>query len=155
MDSKLAIKRSENELKLARIIFTLSEKPKVQQEIFDINDPDTYYSATISHAYYSIFYAARAYLLTKGIKTVPPEEHRQAYESFKTFVENGELDVELLKIYQQAIIRADLLLGIFKQEKQKRGIFTYRTLPQANKTPAQESIDHATTFYKHISNILN
>jgi len=64
----LLIHRAENEIKLAGMIFTLSEKPSIQRETFLINEPETYYSAVISHCYYSIFYAAKAYLLTKGIR---------------------------------------------------------------------------------------
>jgi len=66
MASSLHMKRSENELKLARIIFTMSEQTRIQTDTFDVKDPETYYSAVISHAYYCIFYAAKAYLLTKG-----------------------------------------------------------------------------------------
>ena len=151
MDLKLYIHRSENELKLADIIFTLSEKQKIQTDVFDIKDPETYYSATITHCYYSIFYAAKAYLLKKGIKVTAPEEHKKTFEEFKKFVDSGELDVELLKIYHEALIRAELLLGIFKEEKKKKGEFTYRTIPQANKSPAKQSIDHAKIFFKHIN----
>ncbi|PIU29861.1 hypothetical protein COT07_03765 [Candidatus Woesearchaeota archaeon CG07_land_8_20_14_0_80_44_23] len=150
MDLNLYINRAENEIKLAEIIFTLSEKPKIQTDIFDIRDPETYFSAVISHSYYSIFYAAKAYLLKKGIEISAPEEHKKAFNEFKKFVESGELDVELLRIYQQALVRAELLLGIFKEEKNKRGEFTYRTLPQANMEPAKESIKHAKTFFKNM-----
>jgi uncharacterized protein (UPF0332 family) len=151
MDLNLYINRAENEIKLSEIIFTLSEKPKIQTDIFDIRDPETYFSAVISHSYYSIFYAAKAYLLKKGIRISAPEEHKKAFSEFKKFVESGELDVELLRIYQQALVRADFLLGIFKEEKRKRGEFTYRTLPQANIAPAKESIKHAKTFFKNMT----
>jgi len=154
MDSRLCIERAENELKLAGIIFTISEKLQIQTDAFDIKDPETYYSSVIAHCYYCIFYSAKAYLLTKGIRVIAPEEHKKAYEEFKKFVDSGKLDVELLRIYNEAIIRADALLGIFKEEKKKRGEFTYRTLPQANKEPAKESIAHAKTFFGHINIIL-
>lgn len=150
MDSTLLIHRAENEIKLAGMIFTLSEKPALQSETFSINEPETYYSAVITHCYYSIFYGAKAFLLTRGMKVSAPEEHKKAYEAFKTFVDSGELDVALLRIYQEAVVQAEHLLGIFKQEKDKRGKYTYRTLPQANKDPAHESIVHATTFFKHM-----
>ena len=48
------------------------------------------------------------------------------------------------------LVRADELLQIFKNEKWKRGNFTYHTLPQANVEPAQESIQNATIFVKNI-----
>jgi len=154
MDSRLYIHRAENEIKLAGIIFAISEKPDMQREIFKINEPETYFSAAISHSYYSIFYGAKAYLAKKGIKISAPEEHKKAFDEFKKFVESGELDVELLKIYQEALVRAEYLLGIFKEEKGKRGEFTYRTMPQANKEPAKESIERAKTFFRHIIAVL-
>ncbi len=108
----------------------------------------------ISHAYYCIFYAAKAYLAKKGVKTESPEEHRRTYEEFAKFVGRGIIDGELLKIYKKIMMRADTLLLIFKNEKKKRGDFTYQKLPQANKEPAEESIGNAKTFYKHIFNII-
>jgi len=153
MDSSLYIHRAENEIKLAEMIFVISEKPNIQKDIFEIKDPETYYSAVIAHSYYSIFYSAKAYLTKKGITVSAPEEHKKAFEEFKNFVDKGIIDVELLKIYQQALVRADYLLGIFKEEKSKRGRFTYRTMPQANKEPAKESIERAKTFFKHMNNL--
>jgi uncharacterized protein (UPF0332 family) len=153
MDSKLYIKRAENEIQLAQVIFTISEDLSIQTKTFQIKSPETYYSAVITHAYYTIFYCAKAYLTIKGIKIEAPKEHKKTYEAFKKYVESGELDVELLKIYNEALIRAEVLLGIFKEEKKKRGEFTYRTLPQANREPAKKSIEHAQTFFKHIHNL--
>lgn len=155
MDSKLYIHRAENEIKLAGIIFLISEELVIQKETFKIKEPETYFSAVIAHSYYSIFYGAKAYLAKKGIEVSTPEEHKKAFDEFKKFVESGELGVELLRIYQEAIVRAEYLLGIFKKEKKKRGEFTYRIMPQANKEPAKESVEHAKTFYKHVFAILN
>lgn len=52
------------------------------------------------------------------------------------------------------VIRAEELLGIFSIEKRKRGEFTYQKLPQANKEPAEESLDNASSFFKNINNVL-
>jgi hypothetical protein len=62
----------------------------------------------------------------------------------------GVVDVELLRIYERLLVRADTLLNIFEVEKGKRGKFTYRTLPQANREPAKESADNAQTFFRHV-----
>ncbi len=148
------IHRAENEIKLAEIIFTISEKPSLQRETFKVNEPETYFSAAIAHSYYSIFYGAKAYLAKKEVKVTAPEEHKKAFDEFKKFVESGELDVELLIIYQEAIVRAEHLLGIFKEERKKRGNYTYRTIPMANKEPAKESIENAKTFFKHMIALL-
>lgn len=155
MDSKfkLYLKRAQNELNLARIIMKLSIKKDIQIDVFEIEEEDTYFSSAISHAYYCIFYGAKAYLSMKGIKTEPPEEHKKTFEEFKRFVEKGIIDVELLKIYEEMLIKADTLLHIFRYEKGKRGKFTYRKLPQANQEPAQESLDNAKKFFKHIHHL--
>jgi uncharacterized protein (UPF0332 family) len=150
----LYIHRAENEIKLAEIIFVISEEPAIQKETFKIKEPETYFGAVITHSYYSIFYGAKAYLAKKGIEVSAPEEHKKAFDEFRKFVESGELDVELLRIYQEALVRAEYLLGIFKEEKKKRGEFTYRTMPQANKEPAKESVEHAKTFFKNMNNLI-
>ena len=67
MDSKLYIHRAENEIKLAEIIFTISEEPSIQKETFKIKDPETYFSAVIAHSYYSIFYSAKRICLQKRL----------------------------------------------------------------------------------------
>jgi uncharacterized protein (UPF0332 family) len=154
MDSKykIYIKRARNEINLSKMIMQISEDDKIQKEIFEM-PKDTYYSSVISHAYYSIFYMAKAYLITKDIATQPPEEHRKTYEEFKKLVEKGVVDIQLLNIYQQLITRADTLLKIFQIEKIKRGKFTYKTLPQANIGPARSSVRNAEIFFKHINSL--
>ena len=89
----------------------------------------TFYSAVISHAYYCIFYSAKAYLLKKGIKINAPEEHRKTYEAFKELTDKGELDVELLKFYEKMLVKADTLLGIFRIEKKTRRFHLSETSP--------------------------
>ena len=153
-ESKLYIQRAQNEINLSKMILKISEDDNIQRDVFEM-PKDTYYSAVISHAYYSIFYMTKAYLLKKGIKVHAPEEHRKAYEEFKKLVEQGLVDVELLKIYQQLMMRADTLLEIFQTEKSKRGKFTYKKLPQANVEPARESLKNAETFFKHVNELCN
>lgn len=152
MDSMVSIylQRSLNEVAVARLLLVVSDNLTKKQE-FQIEEDMTFYSSVISHSYYAIFYAAKAILLTRGIKTETPDIHKKTYEAFDiTFVQTGILDMELLKIYQKMIIRADELLQIFKDEKWKRGHFTYQTIPQANKEPAEQSIQNALTFIKNI-----
>lgn len=153
MNPKLYLERAENELELAKIIFKLTTEKNIQKEIFAVDTPLTFFSSVISHSYYCIFYGAKTYLLTKGIKTEPPEEHKKTFKEFKKLVEQGIIDVELLKIYERIMVRADTLLSIFHVEKGKRGKFTYREIPQANLEPAQESLDNAKDFFRHIYNL--
>ncbi len=156
MDSmaKIFFERAKNESRLASGLIIVSENLEIKR-LMGVNDSDTFYSASISHAYYSIFYAAKALLLTENVKTAMPEEHKKTYNEFKKiFVDSGKLDLELLKIYSELIVRADELLGIFKTEKGKRSDFTYKTIPQANKIPADESVENATKFLFHTTNYL-
>lgn len=91
MDSKLYIHRAENEIKLAGIIFAISEEPNIQKETFKVNDPETYYSAVIAHSYYSIFYGAKAYLVKKGIEVSAPEEHKKHSQNSKNLLKMENL----------------------------------------------------------------
>lgn len=154
LNYKLYLERADNEFKLAEIIFKVSDKKDLQKEAFDISEPETYFSSVITHCYYAIFYSAKAYLLKKGIKTKAPEEHKKTFEEFKRFVEKGIVDVELLKIYEEVLVKADTLLSIFSEEKYKRGKFTYHTLAQANYEPAKESLERAELFFKNIYNLM-
>lgn len=156
MDSlvNLYLQRAENERDLAKALLDISQDDKLKLTLNLIEDI-TFYSAVISHSYYCIFYCAKALLLTKNIKTDLPEVHKKTLDEFKKhFVDTGILDVELLKIYNSMIIRADELLELFKLEKQKRGKFTYQKLPQANMEPAKESVEHAFKFFKNINKII-
>ena len=155
LNFKLYLEKANNEIKLAEIVLFLSNNKNLQTEIFKIENPETYYSAVISHSYYCIFYSAKAFLYKNGIITESPEEHKKTYEEFKKFVDSGQIDVELLYIYKSMFIKAEELLGIFKREKSKRGEFTYQKLPQANLHPARESLENAETFFKNINLILN
>ncbi len=153
--ARLYMQRAENELVAAQVLFEISGNAQLQQAQFRLEKDFTFYSAVISHAYYCIFYSAKAILINDAIKTEPPEVHKKTIDAFERhFVKTGKLDVALLKIYKQMIVRADELLGIFAEEKRKRGTFTYQKLPQANKEPAKESLEHALFFFKHINRIL-
>ena len=149
------LERAENEIILSVSIKKLSDDNEAKK-LFNIEQQHTFYSAVISHAYYSIFYAAKAILLTKGIETSSPDVHKKTLCAFKEhFVDTGALDVTLLEIYKKLVVRADELLGIFKSEKKKRGDFTYSTLPQANQGPAEDSIRNAKIFVSNIRKVID
>lgn len=151
---KLYLERAENEFRLANAVFNLSEDEETKIKLMAYPG-DTFYSAVISHCYYAIFYCAKAILLTKNIETKAPEIHKKTLEEFKkNFVDSGILDGELFKIYNEAALRANELLGIFRDEKWKRGHFTYQTTAQANIKPAKESIDNAKKFITNIKEVI-
>ena len=156
MDSMVRIyeERADNELFAAKSLKKLSEDSDMK-ETFELPDKITFYSSVISHSYYSIFYAAKAILLTKGIRTGPPSVHKKTYDEFKSrFVDTGILDVKLLNIYKSMVVKADVLLGIFKEAKKDRGKFTYNTIAQANKEPAEDSIKKANIFVTNIGKVI-
>ncbi len=153
--AELYLQRAENELVAAQMLFDVSSNPILQKEQFKLEKEFTFYSTVIGHSYYSIFYSAKAILIKSGIKTDAPEVHKKTLEAFEKYlVSTGKLDMELLKIYQKMVVRADALLGIFSMEKRKRGEFTYQKLPQANKEPAKESLNNALFFFKNVNKIL-
>ncbi len=147
MDSevKLYLIRAQDEFFLSQKDMDLSTDLRIK-EFLGVEKDKTFFYSVISHAYYSIFFSAKAYLFFKGIITETPEEHRKTYEEFKKFVENGILNKELLEIYQDAIAKAETLLKIFFNEKRKRGFFVYNVKSEANLPYAQESIKKAKKF---------
>ena len=151
MDLKVEMftRRARTEIDSAVILFAASENKELKGK-FKVYEESTFYSGVISHSYYSIFYCAKAMLLTKNIETDAPEVHKKTLDKFKeVFIDTGLLDTKLLIIYQAMIVRAEALLEIYKAEKKKRGDFTYNTIAQANRYPAEESIKHAKEFFKH------
>jgi uncharacterized protein (UPF0332 family) len=158
MDSKaeMFVRRARTEIDSATILFeSSSDKSRIKEDL-KIDQDSTFYSGVISHAYYSIFYCAKAMLLTKGVETSDPFVHSKTYNAFKEiFIDTGVLDTSLLMIYKELIIRADVLLEIFKEEKRKRGDFTYNTIPQANRSPAETSIKNAKTFFRHCNSYIS
>ena len=156
MDSmvKVFLERADNEILAAESLKRLSEEINTKEE-FKLPSKITFYSSVISHSYYAIFYSAKAMLLTKKIKTSAPEVHKRTFDLFKTaLVDTGILDVKLLEIYKEIVIKADELLEIFREEKWKRGNFTYKTIPQANKEPAEDSLNNAKIFLSNISKVI-
>lgn len=155
MDSEvnLYLIRAEDEFLLAENDMKASIDLKIK-EILGLQKEKTFFHSVIAHAYYSIFYCAKAYLLSKGVKTEVPEEHKKTFNEFSKFVKNGILDKELLRIYENEMDKADSLLKIFKVEKKKRGIFTYNIKSEANIPYTKESIENAKKFVSIIKGIL-
>lgn len=141
----LYLKRAEEKVLLAKICFEISTRNEAKT-FLGIQQNQTFFNDIISLSYYSIFYSAKAYLLSKGVKTSPPEEHRKTYEEFAKFVEIGVLSKELLDIYENAAIEAETLLNIFFLGKRNRGKFTYNINANANLPFAKDSIENAKKF---------
>jgi len=146
---RLYLARAKNELDLADAVFRISGSNRLKEEL-KLDGNATFFSNAIGIAYYCIFYSAKAFLLSEGVLTGPPEEHRQTLREFGKLVESGKIDTELLEIYKSIAVRVDELLGIFALEKSKRKRFTYERLAQANIAPARESVQNAEKFLKNI-----
>ncbi len=80
-----------------------------------------------------------------------PNVHQKAFVQFKkAFIVTDLLDKHLLELYEDAKVKAQDLLHIMEEEKRNRGNFTYRTFPQTNKEPAEQSLSNARHFIRHI-----
>jgi len=151
---RLYLEKAENELALSEMLFRISISEELKS-IMKVNKNQTFFSAVISHSYYCIFYCSKAYLLSKNINPKSPSVHSKVYQEFRKFVESGVLDRELLRIYDDARIKAESLLNILFKESKKRSQFTYEKLPQANQQPALDSLENSKKFFKTIYNILH
>lgn len=150
----LHFSRASNELKQAESLFEISHNEKIKEQLALLPD-DTFYSGAISHSYYAIFFSTKALLLTQGLKTRSPNIHKATLDAFAYyFIINGKLDVQLLQLYKSTLVKADSLLGLLVQEKEKRGKFTYKQLPQSNRKPAEVSINNAKIFLRHIEKLI-
>jgi len=152
-ETELYLNRAQDEFLLAKKDMELSMDDSIKQRL-GIPADKTFFYSVISHAYYSIFYSAKAYLFLKGIKIYPPSEHKKTYIQFKEFVKKGFIDKELLKIYENELIKADDMLKILKTEKNKRGKFTYNIKSEANMPYAKESIENSRRFISFIKLII-
>lgn len=149
LKDEVLIERAEHEIAVSELLDKLSEDIP-ERAALNITSGTTFYSAVISHAYYAIFYSAKYYLLSKNV-TIPEQgQHNFVYQRFKKLVKTGELDKELLEIYEDAKVKAETLLLILEDEEEKRTEYTYKTYPQANKEPAEKSIENAKFFVAHI-----
>ncbi|OGJ19069.1 hypothetical protein A3K73_01995 [Candidatus Pacearchaeota archaeon RBG_13_36_9] len=156
MDSKVSLfmDRAQNSIFASQALKKISEDDSIKKT-FGFTKEDSFYSSVINHSYYAIFYAAKAYLLSRNIPLKSKQgQHQQVYFEFRKLVQGGEIEKELLRIYEENKLKAEVLLDILKSEKEKRTDFTYETIPQANKTPAEESLNNALTFISHIKRFL-
>jgi len=155
MDSEvnLLVNRAENELSISSLLKEVSENDDIKKD-FLIEPKFTFYSSVISHAYYSIFYSTKAYLISKRIELPKQGQHQAVYYKFKKLVKEGTINGEMLNIYEELKTRAETLLEIYEIEEQKRTEYTYMTIPQANKEPAENSLKNALFFVSHMKEMI-
>lgn len=156
MDSevKLLMQRADNTIISAKALNKLSDG---REEAISLQIPEgtIFYSLVISQSYYSIFYSAKAYLSFKGISLGSKQgQHQIAYFKFKNLVKKKVIDAELLKIYEEVKVKAEYLLEIMSEERDKRTRFTYEIHSEGNREPAQQSLDNAQFFLNHIKQFI-
>ncbi len=149
LKDKPLIERAEHEIATSELLYRLSEDSP-EKAALHVTLGNTFYSAVIGHAYYAIFYSAKYYLLSKNMSIPEQGQHSFVYQKFKKLAKTGELDKELLEIYEDAKVKAEMLLSILEDEEEKRTEYTYKTYPQANKEPAEKSIENVKFFVAHI-----
>ncbi|HLC53879.1 MAG TPA: HEPN domain-containing protein [Candidatus Nanoarchaeia archaeon] len=115
---------------------------------------ETFYSSAIAHAYYTIFYSARAYLMKKGLKLPEQGQHQAVYFAFRSLVRQGKIAAELLELYEDVKVKAEKLLEILEKEEENRTKFTYKTFAQANKEPANDSLNNAEIFLTEMKGLI-
>lgn len=145
--------RAENELILANANFSLSTEKEIKTKL-GISTNKTFFNNVISEGYYSIFYSAKAFLISLKIKTESPEEHRKTYEEFRKIVKSRKLDKKLAEIYEEESNKAETLLKIFFYEKRNRGRFTYNINANANEPFAERSIRNSKFFCSTIKQLI-
>lgn len=155
MDSEveLSSKRAENELIAAKALFSLSELVEAKK-LLKVSADETFYNSVIEHAYYSIFYCAKAYLMNKGIKFPEQGQHQAVYFAFRKLVREGKVAIELVELYKEVKIKAETLLEILEKVEENRTKFIYKTLAQANKEPADSSIKNAEIFLAQVKSLI-
>ena len=149
MDSevRLLLDRANNELLAAKALNKISEEDTLKRNLA-VPAQTTFYSSVISHAYYSIFYSARAALLSVGIVISAPFIHNKAYDKFKkAFVDSGKLDKHILEAYETMLIRAEDLLQIMKDEKIKKRQVYIQNIPSGKQRSCRRFNKQCNPFF--------
>jgi uncharacterized protein (UPF0332 family) len=153
VQSHLKWQKAVNDLALSQGLLKISTDEKLR-DVLGYSKEATFFDWVIVSSYYSIFHAAQSLLGIKQIK-ITGRLHRATLISFaKHYIINKELAEELFLIYEDAEKKANELLDIIEEEKQKRGLFQYHRLSRDNIEPAKESVENAKTFLEVIQKVL-
>lgn len=153
VQSHLKWQKAVNDLSLAEGLLKISTSIKIK-DILGYPNNATFFDWVIVCSYYSIFHATQALLGLKKIKIINRMHHATMISFARHYIINKELADELFFIYEDAENRAEELLEIFEEEKQKRGLFQYHRLSRNNLEPAEESINNAKIFLKSVQEVL-
>jgi len=154
VQSHLKWQKAVNDLALSQGLLKISTNEKIKDAL-GYSKETTFFDWVIVSSYYSIFHAAQALLGVKQIKITGRLHHATLISFAKHYIINNELAEELFLIYEDAEKKANKLLEIIEEEKQKRGLFQYHRLSKDNLGPAQESVENAKTFLETIQKVLS
>jgi len=110
-------------------------------------------------SYYAMYYIANAVLFKLGYKVGEKISHKVTADSLIALVRD-KLEESLLEEYEEmqkealAGIKADELMQAFDYEREKRGIFQYRTNESAKEAKAKTSLERAKEFVIEIKKLL-
>jgi len=144
----------------------LMSKAKFDKQVFDILEKNANESLSVAEllydgryswlwvivtSYYSMYYIANAVLFKMGYKVGEKISHKVTADSLIAIVRN-KLKESLIEEYEEmqkealAGIKADELMQAFDYEREKRGIFQYRTNESAKEAKAKTSLERAKEF---------
>ncbi len=144
----------------------LLSKTKFDGQVFDILEKNANESLSVAEllyngrhswlwvivtSYYSMYYIANAVLFKMGYKVGEKISHKVTADSLIALIRN-KLKESLIEEYEEmqkealAGIKADELMQAFDYEREKRGIFQYRTNESAKEAKAKTSLERAKEF---------
>jgi uncharacterized protein (UPF0332 family) len=137
------LEKSESKLLLAKNSYSLSTNSYLR-ELSGLPREMTFFNETAQQSYFSIFYAAKAYLISNNFETFPPGEHSSTYNGLERELNCNGVDS----------ITAKRLMWIYYKERLNRGKSTYDPGFQLDGPAAKISISHAEEFLSAISSLI-
>jgi uncharacterized protein (UPF0332 family) len=146
--------KAENNLVLAKHVYELSTHACLR-DAMNLEKDMTFLGEVVSLSYYSIFYAAKAYTISNGIKTCPPNEHVDLHEALERDLHSRWFGENPREVCEALMIDSRKLSDIFLYEKAKRGSSTYEPASKVRLRNAEISIENAEIFLISINYLLN
>lgn len=110
-------------------------------------------------SYYAMYYIANAVLYKRGYKVGEKISHKVTADSLIALIRD-KLKESLIEEYEEmqkealAGIKADELIQAFDYEREKRGIFQYRTNESAKEAKAKISLERAKEFVTEMKKLV-
>ncbi len=157
------LSNADKSLNSANALYDLSTDKDMQEKTgyFDFDG----FLWVVNSCYYSMFYMARAFLESEGIKIKSQLSiHAITFDSvINFFYVNNKLEKKLIEDLAESLEeaseilgkeKADLLMEDYLFEKGKRATFTYKTKETVLKSKAKTSLDRARRFNLELRKII-